>query len=464
MNGTERLDPQFQMISKNESCYSSNYLTSILVGKTGAGKTTLINQLCDLDRKAGVGESQTRDISLCLVAHGDAFAIIDTPGTDADEDVYKYSFLLYHALTTKSMHGIFLVVKYENRHSKIVNAYTDLKAMLPESCSRNLFLIITFWDEATKPTLEYSEILRRFADVNVSADKIIFKGEDSKAKDISMEMYKCLRFTSSIHVHLSKEDFFLNFQIVDETKKGYTEYKKAIQKLHQTYKEGVASYLKGFQGTAEDRDDFLHYTIVDFKLALTAKLDEFTEKYKSTMDQLEWYSLHIKLQKMCVALCYDFSDSLQGFMTSNLNDPNDIRNLIKRCPNCNLVWVKVEGCDGETTCGNRPSSYFDTMKKVFPFRYNSKWLNGSLLFERISSNWKAITKQASVSKQNEKYIGCGAKFEWRSLPRLQENEIKELFNATTIDQVLSAIKDPVFVKTTQEYEKKILSEVPDNLK
>lgn len=34
----------------------------------------------------------------------------------------------------------------------------------------------------------------------------------------------------------------------------------------------------------------------------------------------------------------------------NLNDP---KNLIKRCPHCREVWVKVEGCDGTTTCGNR---------------------------------------------------------------------------------------------------------------
>jgi hypothetical protein len=29
--------------------------------------------------------------------------------------------------------------------------------------------------------------------------------------------------------------------------------------------------------------------------------------------------------------------------------------MFKRCPLCNEVWVKVEGCDGETTCGNRPT-------------------------------------------------------------------------------------------------------------
>lgn len=27
----------------------------------------------------------------------------------------------------------------------------------------------------------------------------------------------------------------------------------------------------------------------------------------------------------------------------------------RQCPYCPLVWIKVEGCDGKTTCGNRPT-------------------------------------------------------------------------------------------------------------
>jgi hypothetical protein len=28
--------------------------------------------------------------------------------------------------------------------------------------------------------------------------------------------------------------------------------------------------------------------------------------------------------------------------------------LLRRCPYCNLIWTKVDGCGGWTTCGNRP--------------------------------------------------------------------------------------------------------------
>merc|ERR1712014_304366 len=30
-------------------------------------------------------------------------------------------------------------------------------------------------------------------------------------------------------------------------------------------------------------------------------------------------------------------------------------NELRRCPHCNLIWAKVEGCNGQTTCGSVPS-------------------------------------------------------------------------------------------------------------
>jgi hypothetical protein len=47
-------------------------------------------------------------------------------------------------------------------------------------------------------------------------------------------------------------------------------------------------------------------------------------------------------------------------MSYDIDDPKDFKNLIKACPHCGEVWVKVEGCDFQTTCGARVS---DSYKK-----------------------------------------------------------------------------------------------------
>lgn len=84
------------------------------------------------------------------------------------------------------------------------------------------------------------------------------------------------------------------------------------------------------------------------------------------MLELDWYALYIKLQKENIKLCNEFSGKVASYMSYNLLDKTDPRNLIKRCPNCQLIWYKTEGCDGATTCGNKSfSSYFDLSGRPF---------------------------------------------------------------------------------------------------
>jgi len=40
-------------------------------------------------------------------------------------------------------------------------------------------------------------------------------------------------------------------------------------------------------------------------------------------------------------------------MIVNPDNKADPRNMIKNCPHCGEIWIKVEGCDGTTSCGNR---------------------------------------------------------------------------------------------------------------
>ena len=50
----------------------------------------------------------------------------------------------------------------------------------------------------------------------------------------------------------------------------------------------------------------------------------------------------------------------------------DPLNLIKKCPQCGEVWIKVSGCDGNTYCGNR-ADYLDDISKC-KFKSYSKYV------------------------------------------------------------------------------------------
>ena len=60
-------------------------------------------------------------------------------------------------------------------------------------------------------------------------------------------------------------------------------------------------------------------------------------------------------------------------------DPNntlDPRNMIRKCPHCAEIWINEEGCDGETTCGNRDWSkgqYDSPSTNTMP-KYKDKYI------------------------------------------------------------------------------------------
>ena len=50
-----------------------------------------------------------------------------------------------------------------------------------------------------------------------------------------------------------------------------------------------------------------------------------------------------------------FKKNAQAMLPYDISDTSDWRNSVRECPHsdCKLVWVKVAGCDGDTTCGAR---------------------------------------------------------------------------------------------------------------
>ncbi|UJR12402.1 hypothetical protein I4U23_016579 [Adineta vaga] len=126
-------------------------------------------------------------------------------------------------------------------------------------------------------------------------------------------------------------------------------------------------------------------------------LIEFRDKHAAEMDELDYYVLYIKMQKENVQNCDSFVKKVIPFMSYNLFDTGDPRNLIKKCPNpeCGLIWFKTEGCDGTTTCGNSSfSSYFDHSSKPF-WRYALEWVNGKLQWKKNVIDEKQLPISAS---------------------------------------------------------------------
>lgn len=131
----------------------------------------------------------------------------------------------------------------------------------------------------------------------------------------------------------------------------------------------------------------------------------------------------------------DFRKFCRGKMSWDIEDPSNLKNQLRKCPNCGLVWVRVEGCDGNTQCGARPTAQYskDTvegtsgMEVLSPFNYVVEiiWPGLEFIVQKLP-NQRSQQSPTSFQSTNVSPLGCQQTFEWRSAPFISESELQGL--------------------------------------
>jgi len=126
------------------------------------------------------------------------------------------------------------------------------------------------------------------------------------------------------------------------------------------------------------------------------------------------------------------------------NKPKPEDKIFRKCPHCREVWVKVEGCNGTTTCGARVSKKKDAdggdVFKQYRFEFTgfleSAGQTVKKAFKVIKSTAKAVyedddlgigKKKKDETKAKEKAAGCGKSIVWSECPVLNEEELRDLY-------------------------------------
>ena len=94
-------------------------------------------------------------------------------------------------------------------------------------------------------------------------------------------------------------------------------------------------------------------------------------------------------------------------------------NDLRQCPHCGLLWAKVDGCDGSTTCGNIPTCN-DLRDPGFAVMaiFSFKWLKGSKGKKGKLNISKSGTKNAKKPQSPSSGQGCGKTINWSSMKQV----------------------------------------------
>ena len=425
---------------------------AVVMGRTGAGKTTLFNNLCGTSHEAGAGEaSVTRELFRNDVSCGQyPFSLIDTPGTDSSTETYKHAYLLRSALTSTEINTLFIVIEYDCRFDRLVDNYLDVAQPVCKH-SNKVVVMISKWDESENQQRDFQQICQSFKECADIANIICYSKYSPNA-DVANVMYGCISNMEKETIQITDEEFLINFNVATikrRIKKAFNEYLQQMKSKFTEYSEAVFAAIRE---ASQEKDDILHMLIVEFKNEAEALLTDFRLKHGHDMNELESYTLYIELQKENIGFCDKFVENTVPLMSYDLFDKNDPRNLIKHCPQCGQVWWKVEGCDGTTTCGNRSfSNYFDMLTKP-RWKFRLKRLNGKLRWDKTKEEPLLDMQKACDTSRG---VGCGALWKWSDIPKVEEKLILELFKVKTIDEAKQMIKSEDFQNARRDYESTI---------
>ncbi|XP_037027513.1 uncharacterized protein LOC119068147 [Bradysia coprophila] len=429
--------------------------TAIIMGNTGAGKTTLANKLCQTNHDAGAGEgSVTQKLFRNDVCFGmNAFSLIDTPGTDSMANTYKHAFQLREALTATAVNTIFIVIRYENRFEKMVETFYAQPVHL---FANKIVVMISHLDVSENAEKDYDGIVKVFAKHCPDVLNIIFYSRKSPCADIADCMFVCISNMKAEKIQISDEYFQLNFNTFEATfqmSRSFQVYQHEARALETRLKDYINSDMDSSLDETDDRDELLHMLLVQFKNDLDTMYDDFVKEHREKMTDMNYFTFPIKLQAQNVQLIDDFTNFVVPRMSYNLFDKQDPRNLIKRCPHCQLIWYKTEGCDGETTCGNRGfsnSAPAASLTKLF--KYVISYVHGKV---KIRKNQIQKTSPIRAAPCTSSAKGCNAKIVWKDLPKLDDVLIFSLYSVKTMDEAKEIVKAERFKLDRKRYEGRI---------
>ncbi|CAF2189719.1 unnamed protein product [Rotaria magnacalcarata] len=388
---------------------------AIMMGRISTGKTTLVNLLCGTQHEVGEGEgSFTRNLFLNDTSCGNnAFSLIDTPGTNSSSETYKHAILLRADLTATKINTIFIIIEYHCRFDNMIDNYYEVEQLVYNYVNK-VVVLISHWDQSKNSQNNYEEICKKFQNEYPTLNNLIFYSERSSKAELANLIYGCVSNMEKDKLEIKDEQFFLKFnvyQMKTKLKVSYNEYQRKAILLSKEYTELILSVQCQ---SVEDKDEVIHMTIVYFKDEMEALLNEFRAKHGLDMVELDYYVFVVKLEKENVKICYDFVERAVPLMSYNLFDNKDPRNLIKRCPYCQLIWFKTEGYDGTTTCGNSDFKSNSINKKVF-WKYKMRRKGGKLQWEKtpIEKETPEQKLEETLKDQNaasSKRVGCGKQF------------------------------------------------------
>lgn len=438
------------LVSKNFDEIKNSSNNIILFGSVGAGKTTLINKLCNVDLLTKEdGFSCTRDVQYSRTPDGNI--IIDFPGLNAAEEIVKHLKIQKSTLSSIPARMICLVIKLTARYDDIIKSALQMVKIFYENRD-NITIIITNSENITiVQEAEISKSLEKKC--KIKANHILFTSTKMSAEELRNKLNIIKNGMSNIETIKLKDRDLLNtvgndgdIDVIEEREAFLKEFKESLEKFKTEYNSSSESALKFA----------LYFAFVDYKEQLIERFSEIVKKKVTDTD-----TAIVEIITFNNEIFVDFNSfskqAQTGLKAEFANyDNGDNNNRYKKCPHCNTIWFKVKGCNS-MPCGRRTK-----LKDIFMGRFKNyivKFIKGKI---EVLTNEKTKEMDAGTDSEfvglteEEKQFnegnrggkskiypqGCGASLDWTQMEDVTD-EINKKVTEISLDNYDNKVKEKI---------------------
>lgn len=405
-----------------------------LVGKVGSGKTFLLNKLTGMRLPSNAGaRSCTKTLQFGYTKR-EELLVIDTPGFYSSDNLAGHIAAQKAALEGHPLSGVYIVVKYGRADDA---AETAGKIM--GFVGANVRIIVTHSDiAANEPKFDPDETRARLsALLGVHYSNITLVGKYTETNVI--EQFICHTLHRPQTLTISDEQIAAAsslpvcvFRFNQKIDLVYAKIASASKACNDIIKQHGQRYEVDTMITFIQK--YTSDMVQQSKIAIFRDADDLPVNAQEVIYGKAGLGLTVRLKS--------FVHATNALLSWDVSNPSDPRNMYKQCPHCDAVFIKTEGCDGETVCGNvpkphdfkrRPDLEVTFVKEGSGWRVQYLW-NGTPV--NICSAFRQIRGLGSVAKAHHQTrvkkprsvfeSGCGANIAWSEMRPLDASKLTDL--------------------------------------
>ena len=360
-------------------------------------------------RSSGNDQSVTSSTE-CFVVPDGRLMIADTPGSNAMEDTFQQNVWIAQAMSFKPVSKILVTVQADTRIDNVVGRVTGYADRFLDMDDSLIGVIVTHMDKVDWPEDRCLNHLRARG-----INSVLFSTKSTQGADLQARILRMCTTTQNISVDHS--NFLKLFKIGD--------YKRAVVRAT---KKKVDDFMELYNKFMIQRAKFPPKDAVDLLFEFVAWMETRIYEAKKEVSSELGFTFEANVANE-VGYIATMTNQMTAILKRLRTEAIGIHaahgvNELRKCPHCGLVWAKFEGCDGQTTCGSRPSHSFDARDSSYAVlaTFTFKWVpSHSSSPTQVVPSTLTITrsgqKNLNTARGGSKGIGCGASINWSTMNR-----------------------------------------------